>query len=95
MAIANKKETGQKDSKGQEIKVGDLVVLTIPGNRFLGEAIVFKVVEDNGGFFIEKHSGPMSDGDPCYGQKLLGQVYRVVGSLKTGIENDLFKKLRQ
>ena len=53
--------------------------------------MIFQVVDHGGDYFIEKHSGPMSDGDLLYRQKLEGQVYKVVGDIKSGVNKKLFK----
>lgn len=87
------KGTGQKDTDGREVRVHDLVVLAIPGNRLLEETIVFSVFDSDGDYFIEKHSGPMSDGDPLYRQELKGQVFKAVGDIKSGVNEKLFKKV--
>lgn len=83
--------TGQYegDDRTKPIYVGDLVTLSIPRKSRLPELIVFKVIKDKEDFAIIYHSGSMSDGDPNYKQKLNLQVYKVIGSIETGIDNSL------
>ncbi len=81
----------QGNKRKTPIYVGDLVTLGIPKKERLQELIVFKVIKENGGFAIIYHSGPMSDGDPCYKQSLHSQVYKVVGNTKIGIDKSLLE----
>ena len=83
--------TGQYegDDRTKPVHVGDLVTLSIPRKSRLPELIIFKVVKDRGEFSIVYHSGNMSDGDPNYKQNLNFQVYKVVGNIDTGIDENL------
>lgn len=81
----------QNNKRKKPIYVGDLVTLSIPRKERLQELIVFKVIKENDCFVIIYHRGPMSDGSPHYKQKLHSQVYKVIGSVETGIDKSLLE----
>ena len=81
----------QSNKRKKPIYVGDLVTIGIPRKEKLQESNVFKVIEENGGFAIIYHRGPMSETNPQYKQELCSQVYKVVGNVKTGIDKSLLK----
>ena len=85
--------TGQYEGKNRTkpIYVGDLVTLTIPRKSRLPDLVFFKVVKENGGFIIIYYSGPMHVGDPLYKQELNFQVFKVVGNVETGIDENLLE----
>lgn len=78
----------QNNKRKRPIYVGDLVTLSIPRKNRGEKLIVFRVIDDDG-FGIIYHSGDMSVGDPKYRQELSCQVYKVVGNVKTGINENL------
>ncbi|MEK7570879.1 MAG: hypothetical protein AAB553_01275 [Patescibacteria group bacterium] len=89
-----KNDTGQFDHKKQEIRVGDLVVLTIPRKEKRKDAVIFEVLEDDDGYVIvysEKYSNDtLSVGSSYYVQPLNHQVYEIVGNTSHGINEELF-----
>ncbi|MBI5356959.1 hypothetical protein HZB78_05130 [Candidatus Collierbacteria bacterium] len=83
------------DQNKQKICVGDLVVLTIPRKERRDLLVIFEVVKDDKIYKIiysEKFSyNTMSVGSPQYSQRLNFQVYKVIGSIKTGIDENLLE----
>ncbi len=90
-----KEFTGQYDQNKQKICVGDLVVLAIPRKERRELLVIFEVVKDHEIYKIiysEKFShNTMSDGNPQYSQGLNFQVYKVIGNIKTGIDENLLE----
>lgn len=88
-----KEFTGKHDKNKQKICVGDLVVLAIPRKERRELLVIFEVVKNHKIYEIiysEKFShNTMSDGSLQYGQKLNFQVYKVVGNIETGIDENL------
>ena len=85
-----KEFTGQHEQDNRiPIHVDDLVTLSIPRRKRLSDLVVFRVIKDRDRFMILFHSGAMSDGDPNYKQNLRHQVYRVVGNIESGIDENL------
>lgn len=79
----------QNNKRKNPICVGDLVTLGIPRRERLQKLNVFKVIKENDGFAIIYYKGPMSETDPLYKQELQGQVYKVIGNVKIGIDDSL------
>jgi hypothetical protein len=90
-----KEFTGRHDQCGQEICVGDLVVLTTPRKERRDLLVIFEVVKDSGVYGItysEKFSlNTMAVDNPQWKQKLNSQVYKVIGNIKVGINENLLQ----
>lgn len=89
--MSQREFTGQFDRSNPKIQicVGDLVSLSIPRKSYLPEMIVFCVVKEKDDYFIRYYCGAMSVGDLNYQQKLDNNVYKVIGNINDGINEDL------
>jgi hypothetical protein len=85
-----KEFTGQYDHDNKTpIKVDHLVTLSIPRKSRKDKLVVFHVIREKGGFYLLNFGETMDVGHPAYKQELRSQVYKVIGNIKTGVEDKL------